>query len=105
MESVGKLELDRGWPLLLPEPSRPKVYGQVPRGRLTRANTNELIISCTTQVLLNTADLQPQLTWAALQQSAAEGPTMASLPISALWGVGSCSSKLGLLDRVTRGRA
>lgn len=105
MESVGKLEPDRGWLLQLLKPSRPKVYGQVPRGRLARGNKNELIISCTMQVLLSTAHLQPQLTWAALQQSAAEGPTLASLPISALWGVGSCSSKVGLLDRVTKGRA
>lgn len=67
MESVGKLELDRGWLLPLPKSSRPKVYGQVPRGCLACGNKNELIISCTTQVLLNTADLQPQLTWAALQ--------------------------------------
>lgn len=59
MECVGKLELDRGWTLKLPKPSRSKVYGQVPRGHLAHGNKSELILSHTMQVLLSTADLKP----------------------------------------------
>lgn len=44
--------------LQLPEPSRSKVYSQVAGERPAPGNKSELLLSCSMQVLLSTADLQ-----------------------------------------------
>lgn len=105
------------WPLLsqpapwslcrnmqLPEPSRSKVYGQVAWGRPAPGNKSELILSCSMQVLLSTADPQATAHLGSSVGRVGAGLTPTPLPgsvcqeLAAAWaGLASWQPKEGLL--------
>lgn len=70
--------------LQLPEPSRSKVYSQVAGGCPAPGNKSELILSCSTQVLLSTAYLQATAHLGRSGRGGGAGLTPSPLPGSAL---------------------